>query len=70
MDLMNRVFLNYLHLFVFIDDILAYSKNEDEHMDHLRVVLQIHKKYQPFVMYIKGEFLLTSVAFHGYIISI
>ena len=42
MDLMNRVFWNYLDSFVivFIDDILVYSKNEGDHMGHLRVVFQ------------------------------
>ena len=41
MDLMNRVFRDYLDKFVivFIDDILVYSKNEQEHEDHLRLVL-------------------------------
>ena len=41
MDLMNRVFQSYLDSFVivFIDDTLVYSKNESEHMDHLKVVL-------------------------------
>ena len=40
MDLINRVFRNYLDFFVivFIDDILVHSKNEGEHMDHLRMV--------------------------------
>ena len=43
MDLMNRVFLSYLDSFVivFIDNILVYSKNDGDHMDHLRVVLQV-----------------------------
>ena len=42
MDLMNRVFKQYLDLFVivFIDDILIYSRSEEEHASHLRVVLQ------------------------------
>ena len=41
-DLMNMVFRNYLDAFVivFIDDILVYSKNEGNHMGHLRVVLR------------------------------
>ena len=41
MDLMNRVFRSYLDSFfiVFIDDILVYSKNKGDHMNHLRVVL-------------------------------
>ena len=48
MDLMNKVFQNYLDSFVivFIDDILVYCKNEDDHMGHLRVLLQTLKEYQ------------------------
>ena len=43
MDLMHRVFQPYLDQFfiVFVDDILIYSKPEEEHEDHLRVVLQV-----------------------------
>ena len=43
MELMNRVFHNYIDSFVivFIDDILVYSKNEEEHTDYLRVVLLV-----------------------------
>ena len=42
MDLMNRVFKQYLDMFVivFIDDILVYSKSNEEHATHLRIVLQ------------------------------
>ena len=41
MDLMNRVFHPYLDQFViiFIDDILVYSKNAEEHAEHLQIVL-------------------------------
>ena len=43
MNLMHRVFQPYLDQFVvvFVDDILIYSQSEEEHEDHLRVVLQI-----------------------------
>jgi len=43
MDLMNRVFSSYLDKFVivFIDDILIYSKNWEEHAKHLRTMLQL-----------------------------
>jgi hypothetical protein len=42
MNLMNNVFMDYLDKFVvvFIDDILIYSQSEEEHVDHLRMVLQ------------------------------
>ena len=55
MVLMNRVFQNYLDSFVivFIEDILVYSKNKGEHMDHLRVVLQFLKEHQLFAKYSK-----------------
>ena len=55
MDLMNKVFQNYLDSFVivFIDDILVYSKNDDDHMDHLRIVLQTLKEHQLFAKYSK-----------------
>ena len=45
MDLMNRVFHPYFDQFViiFIDDILVFSKNVDEHVIHLQIVLQILK---------------------------
>ena len=41
MDLMNRVFKLYLDMFVivFIDDILVYSRNEEYHATHLRIIL-------------------------------
>lgn len=43
MDLMNKVFWNNLDSFVslFIEDIFVYSKNDIQHMDHLKVVLQV-----------------------------
>ncbi|KAL0426179.1 UNVERIFIED_CONTAM: RNA-directed DNA polymerase [Sesamum latifolium] len=55
MALMNRTFQEYLDQFViiFIDDILVYSKNREEHEQHLRIVLQIlkEKEFGGFVVY-------------------
>ncbi|WMV54466.1 hypothetical protein MTR67_047851 [Solanum verrucosum] len=50
MDLMNRVLVQYLDLFViiFIDDILIYFRSEEEHETLLRVVLKTLKDYQLF----------------------
>ena len=69
-DLLNRVFQSYLDSFVivFIDDAWVYSKNESDHMNHLRMILQVLKENQLFSMYSKCEFLLRSVVFLGHII--
>ncbi|KAH0773630.1 hypothetical protein KY290_010767 [Solanum tuberosum] len=71
MDLMNRVFRHYLDMFVivFIDDILIYSRSENEHMDHLWIVLQVFKDHQLYTKFSKCEFWLRSVAFLGHIVS-
>ena len=48
MDLMHKVFQPYLDRFlvVFVDDILIYSKSEEEHESHLRIVLKALKGHQ------------------------
>ena len=71
MDLMNRVFKQYLDLFVFvfIDDILIYSSNDEEHASHLRINLQTFKDHQLFTKFSRCEFWLQSVAFLGHILS-
>ncbi|XP_019255790.1 PREDICTED: uncharacterized protein LOC109234314, partial [Nicotiana attenuata] len=58
MELMNRVFRPYLDLFVivFIDDILVYSRSQEEHEQHLRVVLQTLKDSQLYAKFSKCEF--------------
>ncbi|KAH0651615.1 hypothetical protein KY284_031527 [Solanum tuberosum] len=71
MDLMNRVFRQYLDMFVivFMEYILIYSRSENDHMDHLRIVLQVLKDQQLFAKFSKCEFWLRSVAFLGHIVS-
>ena len=53
MDLMHRVFQPYLVHFVvvFAEDILIYSKSEEEHEDHLRIVLQTLREHQLYVKF-------------------
>ena len=71
MDLMNRVFRPYLDQFlvVFIDDILVYSKDAQEHEHHLRIVLQTLRENQLFAKLSKCEFWLKEVSFLGHIVS-
>ena len=58
MDLMHRVFQPYLDQFVvvFVDDILIYSKPEEEHEDHLRIVMQVLIDHQLYAKFRKCEF--------------
>jgi hypothetical protein len=69
--LMNNVFMEYLDKFfvVFIDDILVYSKSEEEHEEHLRLVLQKLWDHSLYAKLSKCEFWLKQVAFLGHIIS-
>ncbi|KAA3480574.1 DNA/RNA polymerases superfamily protein [Gossypium australe] len=71
MDMMNRVFQPYLDRFfiVFIDDILVYSRMEEEHDSHLRVVLQILREKQLYGKFSKCEFWLREVTFLGHVVS-
>jgi len=71
MEYMNRIFHPYLDQFVvvFIDDILVYSKSEEEHAEHLRIVLQVLKEKQLFAKLSKCEFWLWEVSFLGHVIS-
>ncbi|GKD60083.1 putative reverse transcriptase domain-containing protein [Tanacetum coccineum] len=58
MDLMNRVCKPYLDKFVivFIDDILIYSKNKQEHEEHLKLILELLKKEELYAKFSKCEF--------------
>jgi hypothetical protein len=71
MYLMNKVFMEYLDkvMVVFIDDILLFSKNEEDHDEHLRVVLQKLRENQLYAKLSKCEFWLKEVSFLGHIIS-
>jgi hypothetical protein len=71
MNLMNKVFMEYLDRFVvvFIDDILIYSKNDSDHEEHLRMVLQKLRDNKLYAKYSKCEFWLDEIPFLGHIIS-
>jgi hypothetical protein len=71
MYLMNNVFMDYLDKFVvvFIDDILIYSQNEQEHEEHLRKVLQRLRDCQLYAKLSKCEFWINEVLFLGHIIN-
>jgi hypothetical protein len=71
MYLMNKVFMEYLHKFVvvFIDEILIFSKMEEEHEKHLRMVLEKLRSNQLYAKFSKCEFWLTEVTFLGHVIS-
>ena len=71
MNLMNKIFMPYLDKFVivFIDDILIYSKNKEEHAKHLRIALQVLREHQLYAKFSKCEFWLDKVDFLGHVIS-
>ncbi|KAL0544185.1 hypothetical protein IC582_019298 [Cucumis melo] len=71
MDLMNRVFREFLDTFVivFIDDILIYFKTEAEHEEHLRMVLQTLRDNKLYAKFSKCEFWLKQVSFLGHVVS-
>jgi hypothetical protein len=68
---MNKVFMEYLDKFVvvFIDDILIFSKNEEEHDEHLCLILQKLRENQLCTKLNKCEFWLKEVSFLAHIIS-
>nr|GFB10079.1 putative reverse transcriptase domain-containing protein [Tanacetum cinerariifolium] len=71
MDLMNRVCKPYLDKFliVFIDDVLIYSKNEQEHEEHLKLILELLKKEKSYAKFSKCEFWIPRVQFLGHVID-
>ena len=70
MCLMNSVFSKYLDNFVlvFLDDILVYSKNEEEHEEHLRFTLQLLREHQLYAKLSKCDFYRDRIQYLGHII--
>ncbi|GJQ97749.1 putative nucleotidyltransferase, ribonuclease H [Tanacetum coccineum] len=71
MDLMNRVCKPYLDKFVivFIDDILFYSRNKEEHANHLRIILELLKKEKLYAKFSKCDFWIRIVQFLGHLVD-
>ena len=71
MSMMNNIFSRYLDKFVlvFIDDILLYSKNKEEHEEHLRIVLQVLREHQLYAKFSKCDFYKPQIQYLGHIIS-
>ncbi|GJW05210.1 putative reverse transcriptase domain-containing protein [Tanacetum coccineum] len=71
MDLMNHVCKPYLDKFVivFIDDILIYSRNKEEHANHLRIILELLKKEKLYAKFSKCDFWIRIVQFLGHLID-
>ena len=68
---MNSVFHEYLDKFVvvYIDDILVYSKTEDEHAQHLRLILTKLREHRLYAKFSKCEFWLKELIFLGHVVS-
>nr|GEZ48859.1 putative reverse transcriptase domain-containing protein [Tanacetum cinerariifolium] len=71
MDLMNRVCKPYLDKFVivFVDDILIYSKNKEDHEEHLKTILELLKNEKLYAKFSKCDLWLKSVQFLGHVID-
>nr|GEY16640.1 putative reverse transcriptase domain-containing protein [Tanacetum cinerariifolium] len=71
MDLMNRVCKAYLDKFiiVFMDDIIIYSRNKEEHEDHLRIILELLKKEKLYAKFPKCDFWISIVKFSRHVID-
>jgi hypothetical protein len=69
--LMNYIFMDYLDKFVvvYLDDVLIFSKNEEEHAEHLRHVWEKLREHQLYAKFSKCEFWLSEVTHLGHVIS-
>ena len=54
---------------VFVDDVWIYSQSNEEHKDHLRVILKLLRDHQLYAKFSKCEFWLTKVRFLGHVVS-
>lgn len=71
MDLMNRIFLEFLNRFVvvFVDDILIYLPSVEKHGEHLRIVFELLRAYCLYAKFKKCKFWLEKVKFLGHVVS-
>jgi len=71
MSLMHGVLQPYLDKFVliFIDDILIYSRNQEEHKEHLKIVLQTLRENQLYAKFNKCDFFKDQIQYLGHVIS-
>ena len=71
MNLMNRVFWSHLDRFivVFINNILIFSRTQEEHVEHLRIALQILRDHGIYAKKEKCDFLMMEIKFVGLIVS-
>ncbi|KAD2805861.1 hypothetical protein E3N88_39238 [Mikania micrantha] len=71
MDMMNRVCRPYLDKFVivFIDDILIYSQNQQEHAQHLKLILELLAREKLYAKFSKCEFWLLEIQFLGHVVN-
>jgi hypothetical protein len=71
MNMMNKVFMEFLDKFavIFIDDILIYSKSNEEHEAHLRAILEKLREHKLYAKLSKCEFWLSEVGFLRHIVT-
>ena len=71
MRLKHGIFHPFLDnfLLIFIDDILIYSKNQEEHKEHFRIVLEMLRKHQLYAKFSKCDFFKTEIQYSGHVSS-